>query len=963
MGQKLYPPYVEASSPAQMVNENSTTATLRIPFQINKAVSWADLGEDKHMSLILKTVSTGKTVVDGLIGQAIDYLTEYNSSAALFTIDEADWGFKPIPGQYYKAQIAFVSDDDDDTVGYYSDVTVVKFTNEPGVSIEGLSFEKGFNTSKYIYTGLYETPDIGEKVYTYQFNIYNTTSGILHDTSGELLHNSSTDTARGKSTDTWTSYKTLKVDTQYNIEYVVTTVNGLRVSSGGYPIVASSTLDLVARNTEFVATLYPDDAYVHIHLLPKDSDATIKTITGNFVLMRSSSEDGFSSWNEIYRFSLANNYPLMTLWKDFTVQQGYSYKYAVQAYTQNGLYSNRFECKYYTSEQDEQADSSLRSLHNAETNKSYSTGWHYLTDGNGLPVDFEDAFLYDGERQLRIRYNPKVSSFKVNILESKIDTIGGKHPFIFRNGNVEYREFPIAGLITLLSDENELFLSGQSNKPNARQWTLHPPYLNIGNGPGFENLTELEQRHQQEKHVSSMGTALTAENFRKEREFKMEVLKWLTNGEPKLFRSPGEGNFIVRLMNTSLTPNDQLGRMLHNFQCTAYEMADYDFMNLEKYGFITARTANLQELKFKMIQTSDDPITFGAAYYFAVLQQYGNWMIRVTFSNGKSQDYNVGNSSGQFMFDKDALADNPIVSIATLEGAPDTMSNILYGYYAENSAVLTLITDIQKYSVVTQIIGHPKTTWRKDSLELNQVLALTDGLDYAHRQETFDTIPRTTLGKFYFLKAECRETTPLFLSSGKYYETVNLTKEKNDWDDTAIYEVFQKNDSEWKSVKKYSGRPSNNIVIDKPDYTIRFNIKPEGSDFATEELVDLSLRGSSANNAPVTTGRYELYFDLDEMQYLYVGSGIVCEIFYNLNVFTYCVEDRNSNHKNVVKAKDNWLAAKEKYENKLMTGASVFHTDVEKLRHDMESKYYIFIDALAAGVKAEQELEDSYYVL
>jgi hypothetical protein len=36
----------------------------------------------------------------------------------------------------------------------------------------------------------------------------------------------------------------------------------------------------------------------------------------------------------------------------------------------------------------------------------------------------------------------------------------------------------------------------------------------------------------------------------------MAVLNWLTDGQPKLFRSPGEGNFIVRLMNISLTPND-----------------------------------------------------------------------------------------------------------------------------------------------------------------------------------------------------------------------------------------------------------------------------------------------------------------------------------------------------------------------------------------------------------------------
>ena len=58
---------------------------------------------------------------------------------------------------------------------------------------------------------------------------------------------------------------------------------------------------------------------------------------------------------------------------------------------------------------------------------------------------------------------------------------------------------------------------------------------------------------------------LTSNNIAREREFKMKVLSWLTDGKPKLFRSPTEGNFIVRLMNTSLTPNDTLGRMLHTF--------------------------------------------------------------------------------------------------------------------------------------------------------------------------------------------------------------------------------------------------------------------------------------------------------------------------------------------------------------------------------------------------------------
>jgi hypothetical protein len=43
-------------------------------------------------------------------------------------------------------------------------------------------------------------------------------------------------------------------------------------------------------------------------------------------------------------------------------------------------------------------------------------------------------------------------------MESKVDTIGSKYPFVFRNGNVGYKEFPISGLISFLTDENKLFI-------------------------------------------------------------------------------------------------------------------------------------------------------------------------------------------------------------------------------------------------------------------------------------------------------------------------------------------------------------------------------------------------------------------------------------------------------------------------------------------------------------------------
>ena len=63
----------------------------------------------------------------------------------------------------------------------------------------------------------------------------------------------------------------------------------------------------------------------------------------------------------------------------------------------------------------------------------------FLTDGNG--------------RQLKIRYNPSISAIHETILESKIETIGGKYPFFSRNQSVRYRDFQIGGLISLQMDE------------------------------------------------------------------------------------------------------------------------------------------------------------------------------------------------------------------------------------------------------------------------------------------------------------------------------------------------------------------------------------------------------------------------------------------------------------------------------------------------------------------------------
>ena len=104
-----------------------------------------------------------------------------------------------------------------------------------------------------------------------------------------------------------------------------------------------------------------------------------------------------------------------------------------------------------------------------------------------------------------------------------------------------------------------------------------------------EDLIDMndEELNLSEKSVlKNPTTDLVGYNYTAERKFKLTVLEWLTDGKPKLFRSPSEGNYVVRLMNTSLSPNDTLGRMIHSFSCTGYECAAADIESLQASGLV-----------------------------------------------------------------------------------------------------------------------------------------------------------------------------------------------------------------------------------------------------------------------------------------------------------------------------------------------------------------------------------------
>lgn len=408
---------------------------------------------------------------------------------------------------------------------YYSTAGVFKYTKKPKLTLE---------MSGRSLTGTYSNDDKSEKEYSYRFDIYE--DGKLYHTSGEIIHQET-------KPDTYTLTIGMAILKHYDIQYIVQTINGIVISTNfSYyddPMTPHyfdyGTSQLVLYNNE-------EDGSIQVQLFPN-----LTGLTGTFRLLRYWNNNYYE---EIGTFGLNVNEPTL-IYEDTSVEHGKEYLYALQAF--NG---------------------------DKNANKLYS---------NKLMCNFEHMFLSDATRQLCVKFDPKVSSFKTTLQESKVDTMGSQYPFFFRNGMVKYKEFPISGLISTYCDENNLFLEG----------------------------------------ARDLGTNLTHENFISEREFKLKVLDWLNNGEPKIFRSPAEGNYIVRLMNISLSPKDQLGRMLHSFNAQAYEVDEYDKGKRALYR--TVRDLGYQEITLP--QTDTTSLEFKEKDYLEIFALEENATVKISYGS------------------------------------------------------------------------------------------------------------------------------------------------------------------------------------------------------------------------------------------------------------------------------------------------------------------------------------------
>lgn len=488
----IYPPLLASTIPA------FTKSEIAIPFKWNPAVG---RNEVKRLRLIIKDL---KSNIIGVIYLPMSPAI-YNNAIATFNPNK-ELASKLTSNQYYKFQMSYEDSASGQGEGTLSAVSIGRCVgNTPMLSLA---------QKDLTYVGQYNSSDLSEAVLTYQFKLFNTQTNELLQDSGQLVHDTQTD-----SFDTQNHYRVSQDEfdllyvpqgnERFKLIYSVTTINGYFQETS---VEIEPVQEIQATKGTITATEAIEQGSVKI-VAQKTSNAYPSVIER--------SKDG-KRWEKLITLPQE-----IGIWEitDYTVEAGEQYQYG------------------------------LRDISTVLSESTYAAMRSRITTPKITP-QFEHLYLTDGTTQMCIQFNPNVSTFKETVLEQKSDTIGSQYPFIFRNGDVRYKEISISGLISYLMDNNELFATNEElGLPSSLQNSLH----------------------------NTRGTTdLTAVNITAERKFKLKALAWLNNGKAKLFRSPTEGNYLVRLTNISLSPEQTLGRMLHSFSSTGYEICGHDLGSMLK---------------------------------------------------------------------------------------------------------------------------------------------------------------------------------------------------------------------------------------------------------------------------------------------------------------------------------------------------------------------------------------------
>ena len=540
----LYPPQIPTYQNAFVL-----TSKCRIYFSLSIYNSYKDIQNNAQV-----TVSNQNT------NQSVLSLTKYPNEIKLCDVkidntkssdkyyieiepEDLQNGFQI--NQYYKVQIRFTSADAPtppdsaaidkwlvDNVDYFSEwstVCLVRAISQPILTLQNLSSSSGeegsniaitTNTLDIVGSLTFQDSQESDSLSSYQIKLYDEDNNLLTD-SGIIY----TSAYNNPNEINYTLKYILENGSAYTVTVDIAT-NNYYYQTFTYNIIVIQTHENPL-NALVVAENEKESGRIKLTI----ASTTTDTFQGSVIIRRTSNRSNFTIWEDIY----TRVYPAKELinftWYDCTVESGIWYNYSVQKKDVSG---QRGEETYIE---------------------------------KPVLAYFEDMFLNAEKQQLRIRYNPAVSTMRQNVSEARAETLGSQYPIIRRNGYINYRSLNISGLITALDDFKDIFTSKEE---------LYG-----------KEATSLYDDYNEEERITEYNDYIL------EREFREKVITFLYKDNIKLLRTLTEGNVLVKLMNISLTPQTTLGRMIYSFSAEAYEVAECSLDNFINYGIIETEEDNI----------------------------------------------------------------------------------------------------------------------------------------------------------------------------------------------------------------------------------------------------------------------------------------------------------------------------------------------------------------------------------
>ena len=409
----LYPPIVETYMPAFLINSGDVVKdTCRVYFSISAYNSLADIANAQvtvsDQNTNVSVLNEEKYPCDIMLVPIMEDRTKTTDDRYYVDIKKTDLiGDNFEINTYYKVQIRFTSVNAESVsmttpqaidswlaanLSMFSEWSTVCLVR--GISVPTLSFRGIDNTAGYTVWASGNVDLVGrltfadsadtERLRSYKIRLLKGEE-VISDT-GEIYASIYNDINEINYT-----FKYLFEDGGDYIIEVTYTTNDLYQETISYNIIV-----IEGGSAPVDAKIFADTDEENGRILIYIKGNTADEFTGNIMIRRASSETNFTVWEDIHLIKVEQQI-LDLVWYDTTVKSGVWYRYCAQEINGIGQRSVIIQIK----------EPIMMVLDHM-----------YLVGQNG--------------KQLKIKFNPQVSSYQRTIPEAKVDTIGSKFPFVKR---------------------------------------------------------------------------------------------------------------------------------------------------------------------------------------------------------------------------------------------------------------------------------------------------------------------------------------------------------------------------------------------------------------------------------------------------------------------------------------------------------------------------------------------------